>query len=58
MNIAGTRSAVQAGVANPGWGDQSSDRLGYDEKHDMSIAEPQSAVPNPSIHWFHLARTG
>ena len=30
MNNARTRSAVQDGVASPAWGDQSSDRLGYD----------------------------
>ncbi len=30
MNNAGTRSAVQAGLPTPGWGNQSSDRLGYD----------------------------
>ncbi len=30
MNDAGTRSAVQAGLPTPGWGDRSSDRLGYD----------------------------
>src|SRR5262249_12451658 len=30
MNNARTRSAVQEGLSSPGWGDQSSDRLGYD----------------------------
>ena len=30
MNNARTNSAVQASVANPGWGSISSDRLGYD----------------------------
>lgn len=30
MNNARTRSAVQSGVPLPAWGDQSSDRLGYD----------------------------
>ena len=30
MNNTGSRSAVRAGVLNRGWGDQSSDRLGYD----------------------------
>ncbi len=30
MNNARTNSAVQSGVSNPTWGDQSSDRLGYD----------------------------
>jgi RHS repeat-associated protein len=30
MNNARTNSAVQPSVANPAWGDQSSDRLGYD----------------------------
>jgi RHS repeat-associated protein len=30
MNNARTHSAVQPSVANPGWGNQSSDRLGYD----------------------------
>ena len=30
MNNARTNSAVQSGVPNPAWGNQSSDRLGYD----------------------------
>ena len=30
MNNARTNSAVQSSVSNPAWGDQSSDRLGYD----------------------------
>jgi len=30
MNNARTNSAVQTSVSNPAWGDQSSDRLGYD----------------------------
>jgi RHS repeat-associated protein len=30
MNNARTNSSVQPGVPNPAWGDQSSDRLGYD----------------------------
>ena len=30
MNTARTDSAVQTGVANPGWGDKMSDRHGYD----------------------------
>ncbi|OQB84023.1 MAG: tRNA nuclease WapA precursor [Planctomycetes bacterium ADurb.Bin126] len=37
MNNARTRSAVQDGVASPAWGDQSSDRLGYDGAGRMIV---------------------
>ena len=29
-NNAGTQTAVQSGTPNPAWGDDSTDRLGYD----------------------------
>ena len=36
LNNARTRSAIQSGQTTPGWGDQSSDRLGYDAAGRMT----------------------
>jgi hypothetical protein len=56
MNIAGTNSAVQAGVPNPVWGTQSSDRLGYDGAGRMiSKRYTTSAFGNPVLVGFTTA---
>ena len=57
MNNARTRSAVQNGVANPAWGDASSDRLGYDGAGrmiakrflDAGAASAATAPPLPCL---------
>ena len=36
------------------WAATTAPPVGGDERHDMSVADPQSAVPEPSIRWYRL----
>ena len=55
MNNARTHSAVQETIANPAWGDQSSDRLGYDGAGRMITKRWLSGGINGSTHAYNDA---
>ena len=58
LNNARTHSAVQSDLANPAWGDQSSDRLGYDGAGRMITKRYLSAAASDSGYSSTQAKVG